>query len=178
MKTLPIVPWDGTQDIQANDPATADGWVPFTIKKGAFWGFQRQYYPLSGNNELILYWNISALPTGASFVHLTPLACHFLDYGGSQGVGPANPSVIVNDPVAQLPFGFGYSFTYDQLGTPSTGLNTPASYTIERTAVDNFAGQLGSRHPLPIGGEQYVFFFVTHDGTTNTGGMFLSARVG
>lgn len=147
-----------------------------------FIGFplESNIYPLSlDDNQISIEWNIRTMPTGATYVQLTPISmAGFTQF-------PGRPSII---PGIDLGYGaYGLQrFTFDGLDTTNNRVN-PGNYTIYRTAADTTLAlpdskgisrtfALGTHHLIPVA-DPYIGFFIEHDGTNATGSHSIVATM-
>lgn len=130
--------------------------------------FPSEWYPLDHSTQISLLWKLDTLPTGASYVDLTPFTFEGIDL---DLVGNTTVDLTGGTEVNSLN---RYLWQFDELDSTNNRV-LPHPYTIHRTVID--AGVYGRRYGLPICPGEYVGFLVVHDGTTNTGIHTLSAVI-
>ena len=132
--------------------------------------FPYRFYDMTGLNQMILRWYLRTMPTGATFVKLLPISFDNMVASASSAV--LRPGTV--DPTTAQGSSFDFAqFTFDELDT-TNNVEKFHPYALEKTAADStltIGGKSyvqGTRYAIPIA-EDYVGFYVSHDGTNNTG---------
>lgn len=144
------------------------------------WSFPIDYYPLDDDiNQVILHWMIITMPTGASYVDLTPVSTRALVASLDNQKGPFYVRPGSGTYTSEI-----YRFTWDATDATNNRV-TPKNYTWRETAahgtvvVTNGSGatyNYGRRLALPTA-DPYLAFLIQHDGSLNTGSMILQASL-
>lgn len=140
-----------------------------------------QYYPIPPEvNQIILYWHIQTMPTGGSYVDITPIAANSIisTVLATAGIGFG----AVASQAGGAPTRVYYKFQFNDLDITNNRVN-PKNFTIRKTAadgsltVDAVSFRTGTRHALECF-DPYLAFLLQADGTAATGSMQIYATFG